>query len=353
MAARLGNAMLAAATAALTTRVARIYVGRRAALAAGAVVALYPASVLSSAYVMPEGLYGFATLLALALGHRITPVRSMAAGLLTGVAALTRPLGLTMLPSLAAGVVAEAWRRRAWRPPLIHLALLASVSGAPMLDSSSAYNFLLGANPRARERLQLEDVSWVWETYVARAVNEADRNRRALAEGWAWVRANPASWAALLPLKMIYLWGLEGREHAWAYSNGYFGARAVPTVRIWGALLLACLPPLVMLAAIGAMRPGLVAEPGGLTIATFLVLVTLAHGLSFSETRFHLPMIPILAVLAAHGAAGQGLMTTRRWIAAALIVGVVATGWLRQLPELLGRYERLTAPDGWQTKLPF
>jgi hypothetical protein len=222
-----------------------------------------------------------------------------------------------------------------------------------MLDSSSAYNFLLGANPRARERLQLEDVSWVWETYLARAGNEADRNRRALAEGWAWVRANPASWMRLAPLKMIYLWGLEGREHAWAYSNKYFGPRGVATVRIWGVLLLTCLPPLAVLAAIGAMRPGMTSEPGGVALLVFLALVTLLHALSFSETRFHLPMIPILAVLAAHGIAGRGRMTSGRWLGALALVLALAAGWLRQWPELMGRYERLTSPDGWQTMLPF
>jgi 4-amino-4-deoxy-L-arabinose transferase-like glycosyltransferase len=366
--ARLGNAVMAAATAVLATALASRFGHRRAAIAAGLIVALYPASVLSSAYVMPEGFYGLVTLSALAVGQRLTPVRTVVAGLLTGLAALTRPLGLAVLPSILAGTALDAWRRRRWLLAAIHAAMLAlscllilspwlrhtsRVSGAPMLDSSSAYNFLLGANPRARERLQLEDVSWVWETYLGGAATEVDRNRRALAAGWTWVRANPLAWTRLVPVKMAYLWGLEGREHAWAYSNGYFGARGSLTVRIWGALLLACLPPLVVLAVIGALRPGLASDPLGLSLLVFLALVTLLHGLSFSETRFHLPMIPILAVLAARGASGVARLTPLRWFGAGLVIVSLAAGWVGQWAELAGRYERLTAEDGWQTGLPF
>ena len=97
---------------------------------------------------------------------------------------------------------------------------------------------------------------------------------------------------------MVYLWGLEGREHAWAYSNGYFGERDTRIVELWGWLLLVSFAPLAVLAVIGLVRPGLLESVSGVHLAAILVVTTALHAISFGETRFHLPLVPILAVLA-------------------------------------------------------
>jgi hypothetical protein len=88
-------------------------------------------------------------------------------------------------------------------------------------------------------------------------------------------------------------------------------------------------------------------------IATLLAVTTLLHGISFSETRYHLPLVPLVAALAVRGVAGTPGMTQGRWTAAALGSAALASSWLRYLPELAGRYGRLAADDGWNSMLPF
>jgi hypothetical protein len=223
-----------------------------------------------------------------------------------------------------------------------------------MLDSAAAYNMLVGNNPRATGRLVMADVDWIFSTYLVGSVNEADRNRRAMRYTLQWIRANPAAWLRLVPLKVSYLWGLEGREHAWLYSVGYFGARAPATVWTWGALVIVTFPVLAVAAVLGLLKPGVTTEPAGAAIVMLLGLMTILHAISFGESRFHLPLVPFLAVLAVRGIGGNTppLTGIRRTAGLALALGLGAA-WVSQAPELTARLVRLAAADGWQAMLPY
>ncbi|MBL8137368.1 MAG: hypothetical protein JNL48_12155 [Acidobacteria bacterium] len=75
-----------------------------------------------------------------------------------------------------------------------------------------------------------------------------------LRAGVAWAAAHPVAWLRLAGAKVGWLLGLEGREHAWVYSVGYFDERRPLTVTLWGVLLMASLPLLVGGAASGLVR---------------------------------------------------------------------------------------------------
>jgi 4-amino-4-deoxy-L-arabinose transferase-like glycosyltransferase len=369
LAARIGNAVLAGLSAMLTAVLATGFVGRRAALAAGGVVAAYPALVLSSVYVMPEGLYGCLTLGALLLGGRMTGAASSTAGVFAGYAALTRSLGVALVPAIVLGSLIHDWRARRWRRPIVCSALLSAAfaltiapwlwhttraSGGPMLDSSSAFNLLAGNNPRATGRLEIPNVTWILETYLVGARDEAERNRRGIRGSWNWLASNPGAWLKLLPAKAGYLWGLEGREHVWLYSHSYFGARSPGTVWIWGAVILISFPVLAVPALFGLLRPGLTSRLTGLHIVLLLATVTGLHLASFGESRFHLPLVPVLAILAARGlAATHERFTHVRYAACAVAVLALTTAWATQAPDLIHRLLRLAAPDGWQSALQY
>lgn len=368
-AARIGQAIVGGLSAVLTIGLATAFVGRAAAIAAGAIVALYPALVLSTLYIMPEGVYSCLVLAALVAAMRTGVPRSIAAGVLTGCAAMTRSLGIALVPSILAGSIATGWRTGRWRAPLAAAAVVgvsclltlapwlrhtSRVAGGFMLDSASAYNVLAGSNPRARERLQLEDVPWMVDTYLKGTTSEAELNRRALGHSWEWIRHNPVAWLRLVPLKIAYLWGLEGREHAWVYSVSYLGERRAATVWIWGVLLLVSFPILATAAVVGLFRPGLTSSATGVHIVTLLLVVSALHAVSFSETRFHLPLVPLLAVLAVRGLTTPAAPFTRaHTVAASLVVAALAAGWVSHAPELVTKLLRLVQPDGWQSQLPF
>lgn len=369
LAARIGQSVLGALTAVLTLVLARQFVSPRAALAAGIVAAAYPAAVLSTVYIMPEGLYAALLMAALVAAARLDVWRCAMAGALAGLAMLTRSVGAGLAGSITLGVFASGWRigqlRRASTGAACAAVVCAAtiapwlvrssrISGAPMLDSASGFNVLAGNNPRATGRLVIEDVPWLFETYLQGGGNEAEANRRALEQAWAWIREHPGAWLRLVPIKVGYLWGLEGREHAWAYSASYFGARAPATVWLWGIALLIAFPSLAIAAVTGLCRPGLLSVPAGWSIALLLVTTSLLHALSFSETRYHLPLVPVLAVLAVRGvAATDRPLSAIRRVAWTVLVGALIVEWASYAPELTGRLLRLSAPDGWQTGLPF
>lgn len=366
--ARLANAPAGALMAVLTTMLAGALLDRRGAIAAGLIVAVYPGLVLSAAYLMPEPLYTCLMLGSLLAATRTTPGRASVAGALAGLSTLTRSLGLSLVPALVIGSVWPSWRVSSWRPRLVPATLVAGlflavvapwllhttrISGGPMIDSSSAFNMLAGHNPRATGRLEIEDLPWMLDTYLHGYPDEATRNSWAMRHSMEWAAANGGTWLRLVPMKIAYLWGLEGREHAWLYTSGWFGMRSAVTVWAWGAALLLSFPLLAVAAAIGLCRPGLGASTTGRQVVALLVIVTLLHVASFGESRYHLPLVPLLAILAVRGVASRKRLHGRALAVCALLIVFATIAWLVQAPELIERLAILAEPDGWRSGLPY
>lgn len=442
--ARVANALVGGLLTLVTGWLARRAGAGPRAWVASAIVALYPALVLSSVYLMPEGLYTLLAMLTLLLVRHRAPAIAVAAGATAGLAILTRSVGLALVA--AAGAVAAwtwwqgvAMRRSAGEvdlsgdanlpgnairrgaaggqvtaadpvgavgphqappataiasgPPtsrdgyaLLRLAAFVvacavvlapwlrfttRVAGGPLLDTTSGMNVLLGNHDDATGRLNMADDQPLRQTFVVGAVSEADANARALRAGLAWAVAHPAASVRLAGLKLSYLLGLEGREHAWGYSVGYFGERRAVTVTAWGVLLLVSFPVLAVAAASGVVRATGSLQPVHVALAAFVVATGALHVISFGESRFHLPLVPVLAVMAGLGgrptrippdAAGRrpassaapwGANGRRRMVAAGLVITLLAIGWTWQLPELLDALTALRQPGGWSTPRPY
>jgi hypothetical protein len=361
------NALLGGALALLTGVLAQKAGAGPRAWRASAIVAAYPALVLSSIYLMPEGLYSVLAALCLMLVRHRSAAFALEAGVVAGAAMLTRSVGVALAAApvmvwLVAALRGEArWAVAAARVAVFAAACLLTltpwllfttrVAGGPLLDTTSGFNLLAGNNPRATGRLELADEPWLRETYVAGAAHAADGNARAVAAGVAWARNNPGPWLRLAALKLGYLFGLEGREHAWAYGGGYFGARAPLTVGVWGVLLLAYFHILLVAAVAGAVRTPGPALPVHLAMLAFVAATAALHVLSFGESRFHLPLVPMLAVAASLGGAPGAGRTPRDWraTAAALVLAALALAWITQAPELLHALGRLREPGGWSS----
>lgn len=397
--ARVAHALVGGALALVTGWLARRAGAAERAWIATAIVALYPGLVLSSVYLMPEGLYTLLAMLALLLvRHRSLTIAALA-GAVTGLAILTRSVGVALVV-VAGGVAAWAVATGA-APPRVALTRVAvfvgacaivlapwltfttRVTGAPLLDATSGMNVLLGNHPAATGRLNMADDARLRQMHVIGAASEADANARAMRAGVAWAVAHPGAWLRLAGAKVGYLLGLEGREHAWLYSVGYFGARRPLTVTLWGGLLMLSFPMLVVAGVLGLVRAGARQParaapgasggvPGGVTgeasgrrgrlqsmspvhvaLGTFVVATCALHVASFGESRFHLPLVPVLAVAASLGvgpltSAGRG-----RLFVAGAVVAVLAVVWAGQAPELLDALAALRAPNGWSTPRPY
>lgn len=367
--ARVANALMGGALAVVSGLLARRAGAGDRAWIASAIVAIYPGLVLSSVYLMPEGLYTLLAMTALLLvRHRALPFAA-AAGVVAGLAILTRSVGVTL--GVVSGAVALwMWTtgtlvltRAVARVALFTAACLVvlapwlvfttRVAGGPLLDATSGMNVLLGHHDAATGRLNMADDGPLRQQHVAGAASEADANARALRAGVAWAVAHPGAWLRLAVAKVGWLLGLEGREHAWVYSVGYFGARHPVTVTLWGLALLAGFPLLVAGAALGLARARGRVDAVHVALGAFVVATLALHVASFGESRFHLPLVPVFAVAASLGTVPLARASRARLGVAALAVAALAVVWAGQAPELLDALSALRAPDGASTPRPY
>lgn len=332
---------------------------------ASAIVAVYPGFLLSTLYVMSDTFYTLlaVTCLLLAIATRATRIAALAAGGVLGAALLVRSAGLVLVPAVGvAWALALVRRQVSWTTLAAKvvfagvacavvltpwLLFTSRVTGRPVLDTTSGYNALIGANPRATGRLELQDGQWIVETYMLGAASIADAELQGVRAAARWARGHPGRWLRLGVAKVAYLWGLEGREHSAGYSHGYLGEHEGTVVLAWGLAVLVSFPLVVAAALAGA-----VAAPGGWTpiraaIAAVIVVTSALHVLTFGESRFHLPLVPLLAAFAPLAwPVSRSHLTPARTVPAIVVGLLLAWAWAAQLPGLWQRLDAIRQPGG-------
>lgn len=308
----------------------------------------------------------FATLLALALATLDRALVSgagraaLVSGALLGLAALTRAVGVYLIPLV---VVWAAWL--AWRAP-----------GAPGRRYRVAAMLLLGAacvigpwaarNYAVHGRLILSDTNGgvsMWygtvrddaeqaagEARLAVVSNLADRQSLALRMAWENVQADPARFLARMRFKIASLYGLQTRSYAVGdvISIDSRGAQMVQNAGEYrlGLTLLAdaqyiLLMPLAFAGICFAPR-----RERAVPTILWVGLATLLAALTIGHPRLRLPIVAALLPFAAYaltilpgvGLRAQALVRDRRAfvVVAATLVFFAVIGSLRYLPWLDG-----------------
>jgi 4-amino-4-deoxy-L-arabinose transferase-like glycosyltransferase len=364
------NAVAGALAAMLTYWLARRTASRRASLAAALVVAVYPSFLIYTTFIATEAVVTVPLLGALIASTYRSRRAAVVAGFGTALTTLVRPAGVALL---AAVVVALARGRRAddRRTSIIVAPALAAVvfvlaltpwwihnarlSGTFIpLDTTGGINLAIGSGPLANGH-------WDWANVVrlhSEYLNNIDITTPAGSDASAalalrHVRDHPIDAIRLVPGKVAALFALEGREHAYLYSFGYFGQRDPRTVRQWGVAILAAFPLLVIAAVVGCIVKGGVAERVLVPSALFLAATTAMHMVSFGDPRFHLPFVPVLAVLATGGARWRDGVHRWRLALLALLVVWLAIAWAAQLDTYRAALIKLAAPGGSSLALSF
>ncbi len=360
-------------SAVLTFVVARRIGGRRSACGAAAIVATYPSFLLHTVLPTTETLVTvpiLAALLALTAG---SPAAWLTAGAFAGAATLVRPAAIAMLPAV---LVAAAWRRqdpsrRAPGERPARAGLLTALGFAVVmlpwwlhgwrlhqrfvpLDTTSGLNLLIGNGPHASGRYRYSAVNrQQLELLEGVDPTTPEGSAQAMTAAAAHVRAHPAETLRLIPAKLGFLLALEGNELAYLYSIGRFGDHDAGTVRLWGLAVVGAFP-LVLAAGLGglAWRTGPRATAVRRAAVVYLAAAVALSAASFGEPRFHLPFVPVLAVLAAGLGAGGAV---QRWrLAGGIVVLLLLLPvWAHQLQTYLGVLAALAAPGGWTRELPF
>lgn len=297
------QALLGALAIPLAARVAGAAAGHRAARIAAWLVALWPGGWLAAASWMGEPLFGLALLAAVLplVGPRgARPGRLGLAALLFGLAAYVRPTALAMTPLALA---ARAWSRLP-RAVSVLVALLACALalvplapwlarnaqqlGGPVLSSSSGANLYVGAlGPRFARIPRTIDCP----PGPRELARDRCRRERALAR----IEADPAGWLALGVAKVLHTFGYEASP-ALTLGAGLGHPTPEEELPVRSLVVLSSAYWLGLLAL--ALRARARRAPRRVIWACALG-VTLLHVVFLGGDRYHLPLVPLVAALAA------------------------------------------------------
>ena len=370
------QALLGAVAALLALGIARRLCGVRAGLLAGLLVACYPGLIVYTGLLMSEGLFivlFMAALFTLA-GEGPPGTRACAtAGALLGLACLTRSVIAGFIPLAAAWLCLRSrWQRGAI---LLAAAILVTIPWTVRnalrygmfvpLDTYGGYNFLVGNNPAATGRQEPSLLSELGKTCWRgwRVPGDDGRppaivicpegSKAGYRAGLRFIAAHPGAFLRLGIRKLGYLFGPEIRELSWGYSRGFFGS--IPRVRLVPAAsaVIAGFPALALLALLGICFGGGGRRGGWEILALATLYVCAAHILTFGESRFHLPLVPIFAVFAGRLACPGGRRNPARIAAFAAVAAMLVCNWSMQLGEGWGRVEIVLGPGGDAARLDY
>jgi 4-amino-4-deoxy-L-arabinose transferase-like glycosyltransferase len=353
--------LLTLATAVLVYRLgSRVYDPTVGAWAAAATW-LYPSLIFANFLILTETLFTF-----LLIGFVLLAVRliqdprlstAFACGATLGLAALTRsvlwPLPLLLCPLLTV-LIRGPLTRRLVLPALVFVGYAVVV--APwaarntrlqhvftVVDTMGGINLRMGnyeytPDDRMWDAVSLGgEKSWVHGLSTdlpGHSVTEGEKEKWAQRKAIAYMRANPVITLRRAAIKFADFWGLE-REFVAGVQSGFYAPPTWFQVVATAAILLSYVA-LVTMAAAGVW----IAAPRDWRVHAIVLLPVLlilaGHTIVFGHSRYHLPLIPLLALY------GSAAAVAARWriprivwspavAGAAVTVAVLLSIWVRQI----------------------
>jgi hypothetical protein len=376
LAVRLGQAFLGAALAPMTYLAARQVLaplGRntrrleRAARVASISVVAYPSLIVFPLALATENLFfplvlgASMALLAIprALGEAEGPpagrwrpwVLAVSAGTLLGLIALTRSVAV---PMVAAAML--------WLWFVLHQPRLAALSGLAFavtvtpwvmrnslvtgkltgIETSMGYNLYVGYHPEATGSFQFGP-----SLDLLPILDDRMRDEVGIQRAIEFMKSDPGRVPYLAVRRLGHFFNLEWRPFVYFYSNGALGWLPPPVV----ALMLVLLALPFIFVSIGALLgfASLARTPQLALLALLFLAYLLPHVVILSGSRFHLAVLPFLAILCGHALAGGARW--RWWVAIGL--ALLTMNWASQLAGAWPTLVQLLGPGGNHLYLPY
>ncbi len=312
------NVLAAAGTVVLTYHLARTTLGRRTAFPAAVIVALWPSLIFVTAVTLSETVFTFLLLLALFLllreggGGRPRPLPLVAAGAVIGFSALVRGQALLLpLAALPFWLVAA----RAWRPSLLRLAAVGCAALAVVLpwtvrnriqmgsfvliSTNGGVDLWIGHHPGASGRGQFADELVYSHPELDSRRGEVQVNEDGYRKALSFAVHHPLT-EAVLPFKKLY-WLYYNDEEGLKWNDGHGGHPFLGENVRQGLLLLSDGYYFAILGfvVLGLPRWLTLRHPGRLLLLCVIAYWTAVHLVFFGDPRFHLPVLPLIAIGAA------------------------------------------------------
>jgi 4-amino-4-deoxy-L-arabinose transferase-like glycosyltransferase len=337
---------------------------------AAATTWLYPSLIFANFLILTETLFTFLliafVLLAVLLIQTPRAFTAFACGIILGLAALTRsilwPLPLILCPLLAV-LIRGPLARRAALPALVFAgyALVVAPWAArntrlqrvfTVVDTMGGINLRMGnyeytPDDRMWDAVSLRgDRSWVHglgADLPGPSVTEGQKEKWAQRKAIAYMRAHPGVTLRRAAIKFADFWGLEREFVAGVQSSFY----APP---LWFQLIGTAAIILAYVAVVAAAAAAIwIAAPEDRRLHAILLLPILlimgGHTIVFGHSRYHLPLVPLLAIYASALLATRWRAYRFAWspavIGALVTVALLVSIWIRQIAY--SDFDRLAA----------
>jgi 4-amino-4-deoxy-L-arabinose transferase-like glycosyltransferase len=284
-------------------------------------------------------------------------------GIFLGLTALTR--SVILLFALCAFCLLLALHRRQAVPAILAFGLVIfpwilrnsllhhKLTG---IETSMGYNLYLGYHPKGNG-------SFVFgpSLDLLPILDDAERDRIGTQKAVEFIRTQPERFLPLAVSRLGFFFGLEKRVLMYFYSNNILGYVPPPILLAIATILLLPFVGISVSAAFGLAY--LRWKPAHILLLLLFVAYILPHVLILSEDRFHLALVPYLAILAAqvwvNGFAalqvrweesGTGKLVVSLAILAAFLL---VFNWGFELIRDADKISQLLGPNGNQTHFPY
>jgi len=294
-----------------------------------------------------------------------TILNFLLAGFFLGLTALTRSV---ILP-FAGLTVLWVWFFLKQKRGAVILALALTVTITPWvirnsllhhkltgIETSMGYNLYLGYHPQGNG-------SFVFgpSLDLLTILDDAERDKVGTQQGVEFIKNEPERFIPLAVNRLGYFFGLEKRVLMYFYSNDIIGYVPLPILLTISAILLL---PFVFISTSGALGLSLLRwKPEQILLVALFVSYTLPHVLILSEDRFHLALVPYIAILAAQFWNGGMSVLSARWqetgfgkvvvIFAIFCTILLLTNWGFELTRDWDKIAQLLGPNGNHSYFPY
>ena len=294
-----------------------------------------------------------------------TTFRFMLSGLFLGLTALTRSV---ILP-FAGLAILWAWFLLKQKRGAVLLAVSFALTISPWIlrnsllhhkltgiETSMGYNLYLGYHPKGNG-------SFVFgpSLDLLTILDDAQRDRIGTQKALEFIKSQPERFLPLAVNRLEFFFGLEKRVLMYFYGNNILGHIPLPLLLTISAVLLL---PFVLVAVSAALGLSLLRwNPGhALLVLLFIGYIT-PHVFILAEDRFHLALVPSIAILAAQAWTGGFREIASRWgesrmgkalvVCAILAAILLVTNWGFELHRDADKITQLLGPTGNRSFFPY
>lgn len=224
------------------------------------------------------------------------------------------------------------------------------------VETSMGYNLYLGYHPQGNG-------SFVFgpSLDLLTILDDAERDRIGTEKAIEFLKAQPERFIPLALNRLGFFFGLEKRVLMYFYGNNIIGYVPLSLLLTISAILLLPFMVIAVSAALGLAH--LRGKPEHILLGLLFLGYILPHVFILAEDRFHLALVPYLAILAAQvWANGFSPLRTRwhesqagKWMVSLAILAAILliANWGFELVRDADKIAQLLGPNGNQSYFPY